>query len=347
MRDVLKRIACLLCGAMCARADEIYYTGFENFPAGDDTIAGTDGWTGSASHAGLGLSGVDSEADHLVTGIGNAAFIGGSSSVLAPTASRTVNVRRTFNLNPVALEQEVMRFHAVMGIKDSTFTGFQSRRDNFDFAFYNSSGQLIGFIQFDNSTLDPLTQAPAQIIWRSNHNGTALVKADTGVRYFYDVLLLLSVRINFRTNRWSAALDDLVLFNDLPFYTGPNAHDLGTVAVQMQIPGTGIHPVTMQAGPAPGDNYMLFDDFALRLDPVPPPVFYTTTTGPSGEAKFTWQAEALYHYQIQYTEDFVTWRNDLPEASWTATLTGESPVFTDAAAAIARRRLYRVLQSAP
>jgi len=347
MTKLLHTIAALLLGAGCAHAGEIYYTGFENFPAGNDTIAGTDGWTGSASHAGLGLSGVDAEADHLVIGIGNAAFIGGNNNVLAPTVSRTVNVRRTFNLNPVALDQEVMRFHTVFGIKDSTFAGFQTRRDNFDFAFYNSSGQLIGFMQFDNTTLDPLTQAPAQRVWRSSHNGTALVKVDTGVRFFYDVLMLLSVRINFRTNRWTVSLDDLTLFNDQPFYTGPNARNLGTIAVQMQITGTGMHPVTMQSGPAPDDNYMLFDDFALRLDPVPTPVFQNITTGPAGETKLTWQTEALYHYEVQYTENLTTWRNDLPGASWTASLTGSSPVFTDAAAAVQRRRLYRVLQTAP
>src|SRR6187431_1972825 len=83
-------------------AGELYYTGFENFPVGINTVAGTDGWTGSSAHLNLNLTGVDAETDHLVTGIGNAAFIGGNPTVLAPGTSRTVNVRRSIDVDPVA-----------------------------------------------------------------------------------------------------------------------------------------------------------------------------------------------------------------------------------------------------
>jgi hypothetical protein len=344
----LNKITALLMWSVAfSPAGEIYYTGFENFPVGNDTIAGTDGWTGSSSHAGLQLSGIDSEADHLVPGIGNAAFIGGNNIVLAPTVSRTVNVRRAFALDPVNLGEEVARFHALFGIKDSTFTGFQTRRDNFDFAFYNGSGQLLAFIQFDNSSIDPITSAPAQKVWRSSFNGTSLVKTETGIHFFYDVLMQLSVRINFRTNRWSATMAEIDLFNDQPFYTGPNARNLGTIAVQMQIVATGVNLETMQAGPAPGDNYMLFDEIALRIDPPPPPQFQSFAFSPAGETRFRWQSEALYNYQVQYTDDLISWKDDLPGSAWTATYTGTSPVFTDAGAVSSRRRLYRVLQSAP
>ncbi len=37
----------------------------------------------------------------------------------------------------------------------------------------------------------------------------------------------------------------------------------------MQIVGTRVNLSTGQMEPAPGNNYMLFDDFAGRIDPVP------------------------------------------------------------------------------
>lgn len=341
-------LAATFFSAIQLRAGEIYYTGFENFPAGDDTITGTEGWAISSAHAGRALHGVDTEADHLVSGIGNAAFIGGNITVLPPDTSRTVFLRRQFSLDPVALNEEVATFHAIFGIKDSTFSGFATRRDNFEFAFHNSDRQLIAFIQFDNSLIDPLTQSPAQRIWRSHYNGTVFTKVNTNVIFLYDEIMELRVRVNFRTNRWTASLDDLTLFADEVFYAGLNARNLGYIAAQMQIVGTAPVPGTFQIGPAPGENYMLFDDFALRLDPLPKPVIYSLVPA-GGGLQLTWSAEAGYRYQVQYRNNLTTgaWLSDLPGSLFTATLTGESPVFTDASISGQPVRFYQVVQSYP
>lgn len=337
-------LAQLLCGLLAA--GELYYTGFENFPVGNNTIAGTDGWTGSSAHLTLNLSGVDAEADHLVAGIGNAAFIGGNPAVLAPSVSRTVNVRRAINVDPVALDQEVLQFHALIGIRDSAPPGITTRRDNFEYAFYNQSGQLIAFIQFDNSTINPAFGAPYQTVWRSSYNGTSLAKVSTGAIFFYDVLMELFVRVNFRTNRWTATLDGVDLFSDQVFYNGPNARNPGVVAAQMQIVGTGVNLSTGQMGPAPGNNYMLFDDIAVRIDPVPAVEILDFGIAPAtGAVRLRWLNEALYHYQVLYTDNLTDWRPDLPGSSITAANTGLSPVFTDPAAA--KRRLYRIVRTPP
>jgi hypothetical protein len=336
-------------------AGELYYTGFENFTPGNDTIAGTDGWTGSASHAGFQLSGVDAETDHLVSGIGNAAVIGGRATVLPQNVtSRTVNVRRAFNEDPLATNvlypdgREVVQFYVNFGIQDSTFTGVNPRRDNFEFAFYNSSGQLLAFIQFDNTTLDNQTQVPSQKILRSNWQGAAFNKVDTGTTFFYDVLMQLQIRINFRTNRWTATLDGLDIFADVPFYTGNSAKTFGTIAAQMQIVNSALIPDTLETGLAPGDNYMIFDNFVVRMDPLPEPVFYSLTFSNAGAPQFTWLNEALYKYQVQYRDDLTqAWKNDLPASFSTATITGHSTVFTDSTAAGKTRRFYRVVRTAP
>jgi hypothetical protein len=358
MQRILRPLLSFFVLMLCVEglfADELYYTGFENFTVGNDTIAGTDGWTGSSAHAGLQLSGVDSEADHLLFGIGNAAFIGGRDLVLPATVtSRTVNVRRAFNVDPLTPDaqhpdgQEIVQFHVNFGIKDSINTGVGTRRDNFEFAFYNSAGNLIAFIQFDNTTLNPVLQAPAQTIWRSNWNESLnrFDKVNTDTVFFYDVLMELNVRINFRTNRWTANLDGLDIFADEPFYTGALARSLGTVAAQMQIANSVV--VQGQNRLAPGSNFMLFDDFALRMDPLPDPFFYTFQVNSIGSTQFTWYTEALYKYQVQYSDDLsLPWKSDLPNSLITSSRTGSSPVFTDSTAAGKLRRFYRVIRSLP
>ena len=327
---------------------ELYYTGFENFPVGNNTIAGTDGWSGSSAHLTLNLSGVDAEAAHLVAGIGNAAFIGGNTTVLPPITSRTVNVRRAINVDPLALGQEVLLFYVNFGIADSTPAGVTTRRDNFEFAFYNQAGQLIGFVQFDNSTIEPPSGAPLQKIWRSSYNGSSLVKVSTGAVFFYNVLMQLVVRINFRTNRWSAYLDGVDLFADQVFYSGPNVRNFGVMAAQMQIVGTAVNLEAGQLGPVPGDNYMLFDDIGVRIDSLPPvELVEFELDRASGAVRLRWQNEALYHYQILYCTDLTTWKSDLPGSSSIASYTGVSPVFADSSAGASARRFYQIVRTPP
>jgi hypothetical protein len=334
--------------ALPLRGGELYFTGFENFTPGFDVIAGKDGWTGSASHAGLKLSGVDAETTHGVAGIGNAAFIGGNPAVLAPSVSATVNVRKSLNIDPVTLGEEVVLFRVNAGIKDSTPAAI-TRRDNFEFAFYNQSSQLIAFIQFDNSTIDSTTDLPTQTIWRSSYNGSSLTKTATGGVFYYDLLMELVVRINYRTNRWSVSLDGVDLFTDEVFYSGPNAKTLGVVAAQMQITGTGMNAVTHVVGPAPGDNYMLFDDFGVHADPVPEPAIVDFTFNPlTKAAQLWWVTEALYKYQIEYSDDLsLPWKTDLSGSFITSDSTGISAAFTDTTAAAGGRRFYRVRRSLP
>ena len=334
------------CGA--ASAGELYYTGFESFPVGNNTIAGTDGWTGSASHLTLNLSGVDSEADHLVAGIGNAGFIGGNSAVLTPGTSTTVNVRRAINVDPVALDQEILQFYVNCGISDSSPSGGATRRDNFEFAFYNQSGQLLGFVQFDNSSINVTTGQPYQRILRSNYTGNSFTKVSTGAIFFYNLLMQFGVRINFRTNRWTASLDGVELFSDEVFYSGPNTRNMGVMAVQMQIVSTALYQGTGQMGPAPGNNYMLFDDFGLRIDPLPPVEILDFQRDPlNGAVRLRWLTEALYRYQVLYSDNLTTWNSDLPASTITASSTGQSPVFTDFTAAPRARRYYQLVRSLP
>lgn len=321
-------------------AGEAYVTSFESPPykAGVDAIAGTDGWIGSTAHAGKGLSGVLSESQHGVSGIGNAAYLGGNSARITGVGNKSVHLRRPVNLDPLALGREIVSFSVVFGIKDSTaFSSF--RRDDFEFLVYNNSGQLLAGIQFDNSTLDSATGLPQRIIYLLYWNGSQISYANTGYTYLPETLELLEFRINLRTNRWSVTLGGAPLFQDVPFHEGPYARTLGFVLAQMQVGNT--FPFSTDIHP--GDNYMLFDDYRLRADPVTLNLAMSWTD--AGDIKLDWNEEYGYQYRLQYSQDIASW-HDFPETVHTATRTGVYS-FTDPVRPRPAMRFFRVRHSYP
>ena len=60
--------------------------------------------------------------------------------------------------------------------------------------------------------------------------------------FLYDVLMELIVRINFRTNRWTATLDGVDIFSDEVFYSGTLARS-ATIAYTIVV---GSPPTTVQ-----------------------------------------------------------------------------------------------------
>ena len=330
--------ACALLTLSDTHAGEAYFTSFENFPTGDDTLINTDGWTGS--HPNLKLHGVMSQADHAVVGIGNAAYIGGNSNVIANT-NKLVFVRRPVNLDPVALNQEIVTFKVAFGIKDSTSSSGY-RRDNFEFRVYNQANLQLGGIQFDNTTLDTTTlpATPKSYIYRLHWNGSTWIYTNTNYKFIPSTIETLEFRINFRTNKWTVSLGGVPLFQDTTFYTGQNARNLGYVAAMMNVTNTA--PLTGHL--LPGDNYMLFDDYQVRTDPLTTTLAITKPT--SGNASLTWNQEAGYSYQVLHSTDLTNWQSNLPNASFTATQTATKS-YTDPTTPAPLTRFYRIRVQSP
>ncbi len=338
----------LFCAVLCtltavsgsAQAGEVYYTNFQSppFAVGADTIRNTDGWSGPSIFAGKALSGILSESQHGVTGIGNAAYLGGNPARVTAVANKSVYLRRPVGIDPVALGQEVGSFSVVFGIKDSTAVS-SFRRDNFEFLVYNNNSQLLAGIQFDNSRIDSLTGLPLRTIYLLYWTGSAFVYTNTGYTFLPETLEVLDFRINFRTNRWTVSLGGAPLFQDIVFYTGPDARNLGSVVAQMQVTNT--YPLSTDI--YPGDNYMLFDDYQMRTDPV------TVTMVPSwtdtGAFKLDWNEEYGHQYRLQYSSDCANW-SDFTETIHTATATADRS-FTDTTTPLPAKLFYRVQHYRP
>jgi hypothetical protein len=341
----------VLAAGFCVHASggEVYFTDFENFPVGDDKISGTDSWV--ATNNGQALHGIMDEALHGVIGIGNAAFIGGYATTSSTSTSKIVHVRRPLNLDPVALNQEIVTFSVVFGIVDSSNISLISgsnpprfKRDNFEILIYNgdTNPQPLAGLQFDNTTLDSTSGLPRRLIFRLATNVTTglLEYVSTSFSFLPKSLETLTFRINYRTNRWTATLAGVQIFQDLPFYGGTANKTLGDIRARMVV--TNSAPVTNSI--LPGDNYMLFDDYTVRTDAV------TTTSVVSkavtGPAQLTWNEEAGYTFQVQYSSDLITWKTDLVGSTRTAATT-ESVTFTDPTIPVPTSRCYRLKCSCP
>jgi hypothetical protein len=288
--------------------------------------------------AGKALSGVLSETQHGVKGLGSAAYIGANPTRINGVSSKSVYVRRAVNLDPVALGQEVAGFSVVFGILDSTAAAL-FRRDNFEFQIWNSSSQLLGGIQFDNSRLDSLTGLPLRSIYLLYWSGSAFVYANTGYTFLAEEPEILDFRINFRTNRWTVFLGGAPLFEDIAFYTGPNVRNFGSVVAQMQVTNT----FPFSSDIYPGDNYMLFDDFRLRTDPVT--VTLESSWTATGSFRLDWNEEYGHRYRLQYSPDAASWF-DFAETIRTAARTGDRS-FTDTTSPRPARRFFRVRRDDP
>lgn len=328
---------------LCSQGGESYFTSFNVPPftaTGDDKIAGFDGWTGSPLHTNLKLHGIMSESAHGVVGIGNAGYLGGNYNTIPvtySTSNKLVWLRRRVDLDPLALNQEIATFGLSFGIKDSTSTS-GNRRDNFDVLIYNQAGSVLAGLRFDNTTLDS-SNNPRRLIYRLGYNGSSMVYTNTGYTFLSETMETLQYRINFRTNKWTATLGGVPLFEDIAFYTGTATKNLGFVLLQMTVTTPTVAGTTLQ----PGDNYMLFDDYMVRTDPVATLMEVVKTA--TGGAKLTWNEEAGYSYRLQYSTNCAGWV-DFAATVHTATSTADYS-YTDPASPVPAKRFYRVMRTYP
>ncbi len=220
----------VLTGALAANV--LYATDFETFLPGAGTLVGYDDWLGLNDEG--GVSGIVSAYG------GRAGYLGYNRP---SNATGYVLVYRPVNFAPVAQGRPIVNFSVDLEVIDST----TARYDKFSVDVYNRAGQYLAAIVLDNANL--------RILREDGSGGTAV---NTGIRFANSRKSALAFSINYTANTWSAALDDTPLFSNAPFTASGNTLDLGEVVPAWRINNSA----------APGDNYLIFDNYILSAIPT-------------------------------------------------------------------------------
>ena len=282
----------------------IYSTQFEVAQGYNPSLdlAGQNGWTKFGS-GGNGLT------NGFFGGQGQQAYVG-----YLPPAPGDSNlfVWHPINFSPVAAGLPLVTFTTLMSIVAST----NGNLDFFQWQVFNNQTQPLIVIDFDTG----LTNVGYFL------DGTQYV--DSGVKFAFGATYTLTVTMNFASNRWSATLNSAQLAINQPITTTGKQLTLGDVDAvwDLYLPN------------APGDNFMLFDNYTITAEALPPPrpVLFAPRHGRSFNVTFATQSNFVY------TVEFA----DQAQASdWTALTNlvgnGQICVFRDYAAPDGAR-YYRV-----
>ena len=292
-----KWMALLVCVAainsLQAQSDEkistlIYETQFEEDEgySFDADLIGQNGWIGF----GGGDSFLETSNDGstgLVTdfleGQGQQAYIG----FVKPdheTDLEFLSLLQPLSYAPEEGSGDLLRFSVSMGIIDST----NGERDNFRWSVYNTEGFRLFSLDFDNET---------KIISYALDDAEPL--EPTGFEFDNDTFYRIRVDIDFENNKWSAYAGEVVLVSGLPVSTQNLKRDLSDIDAVWAI----------YKPDAPGDNYMVFDNYRIETlgDPPSPPSLLPLGHLPNGDFVIRIEGEAGGQYQVEATTDFQEW----------------------------------------
>lgn len=308
----------LLAATIPARAAEnapsptvLYYTGFEAAEGYDasKSLRGQKGWLGEGS-GGNGLV-VD-----FFEGQGQQAFVG-----YAPPAPKdeVLSVWRPFNVAAPAPERPVWKFSVWMQIVDST----NGEYDDFRWSAYNTEGRRLFTLDFDNATTEI----------------NFLLDDDEGFRFSgftfsTEVIYLLEIWMNFARNNWQAVMNGQVVVDAQPITTTGAKLDLSDIGAVWALRTKG----------RPGDNYLLFDDYQLTLEPTDhiPATIELLGLNAKGEFELYLHAERNRTFALDVSADLKDWlplaTNRLAEGYW---------FFTDTTAPGYPISFYRAREVAP
>ena len=267
-----------------AQSTAVYSTGFE--PAEgfniDSPLTDHGGWIGVGSDT-LREDRGNGIVTNFIEGNGQQAFIG---YVPLSGTNDTLNVWRPLNYDPIAANTPVVRFSVSMAIFDSTNAVY----DCFRWSVYNNfnGGQRLFSIDFDNSTLG------------INYILDSGDPVPTGFAFSPGGKYDLEVTMNFDENLWSALLNGVLFVNAKPVTTVGLPLILGDIdAVWVYGPYTN----------APGNNFMVFDNYRVTAAVTAPLPFQLEGfgVGANGDFSLRLTGEPGRHYAIDATTDFVDW----------------------------------------
>lgn len=245
------------------------------------------------------------------------AYIGYSAPAGAP--ADFYYVYQPLKLDPVQTVGAVVKFAVTMQIVDSSSTN--GPWDDFRWSAYNTNGQRLFSLDFDVASyaISYLLDDEAGFV-------------PTGRQFDTLGLYELVISMNFGRNLWTASLNDEVVVHAKPITTTGSMLNLGDIDAVW----------SLRDSRAPGDNYMVFDDYRVTVEPAPSISarleFAGLGLGGSYQARL--YGEPGLVYRIEASSDLVEWQ---PLLTVTAPAGGVLD-FQDSTAASFGRRFYRARQ---
>ncbi len=296
------------------RAEVLYETDFDDFTTGANQWSANASWTSNDT-----TSGAQSIDDDVLPALLKTASLGFARPALDFTF-----VALDLGYDHVASGAPIVEIDTLIGIEDST----NNRRDDFFISIYNSDGNRLASIRFDNQDPDAVNSQFG--IWREN--GTN--QFDTLVDFIPSELFNLVATINLESNTWSADIGGIPLFTDQQFTNTNNPVNFGFLAFEWDLSAIGTFGY--------GDNFLLVADIIVQSVIEIPEVEVTHSFDLSGNVTLNWETAVGWDDQVQYSTDLEIWSEDLPDSNFD-NVTNSSPVtFTDESEDKGPLQFYRV-----
>jgi len=303
---------CLLIAILCSAAlvppagaaTNIFSTGFE-LPDYDSgfSLVGQDGWLGEGS-GGNGLL-IDK-----FPGQGQQAYIG----AFPPTGSDDYLLTwKPINFDAVAAGFPLVKFSTSISIEDST----NGEWDNFEWILFNSDASRLFSIDFDNFDLDVAYRLDGSNPW---------VVPSPAVPFVNGVIYTLTVTMDFEANLWSASLNNALIATNQPLTTSGLPLNLGDMDAFWLVYNIS----------APGDNYMVFDNYTITAMRTRPAVELVNRAA-NGNVSLRLHGENGWKVAVDASTNLTHWT---PLATNTITV-GDFVNYVDTSAASLPQRFYR------
>jgi hypothetical protein len=306
----LQRSAQLFCASFlffavfsASATTNLYFTHFEPSEGFSrlNELNGQNGWVSdTASTGGNGLV-----TNFLGT---QAAFIG-----LFPLNPRAdyLAIWHPANYQP---QLPLVQFTTKMAVLDSVDV---TNRDDFYWTAYNSQGQPLLTVDFFNDDL--------RVYYAIGTNQLIY----TGTDFANDTPYDLGITMDFSRNLWSATLNGRTLVTNQPLTRTGDVLDLADMDA-----------IWIPANPnAPGDNFMIFDDYRVAADaaaPVPRAQLATLGRDLNGQFLLRLSGPSGTRYAIEASPNLIQWAS-----LKTNTITDGTFDFIDGGAASLATRFYR------
>ncbi len=220
----------------------VYATDFDAFTTGAGQLVGQEQWAEWHAPATSGAQGVLAQG---IPGQGRGGYLGfGAPSFGTDTTSTSVYVYRPLNFDPVAEAVPIVQVRADVYIVGST----NGRNDVFRLSLYNKQGSPLGGFNFDTATLQV-----------STGNGAAI--ATSNATFAFNTRYTILGTFNFTTKRWTARMNGVNLTVDSAFAVG--------VTTGVDVGDFDFVWTLTNAERLPGDNFIVFDNFAITADAEP------------------------------------------------------------------------------